>query len=196
MFTALDLVVLSAPQALAHGIGGHDDGVQGGHGGQGGRVSAAPRDGLALNVGREYDNCYIDMHEGLSHADFRRFNREFASGYAFTSLSGPRTLGDRRFQLTLISRPIAIDDSSDAWNDTWSHLDEEHWLGLVALPILQMRARVDHVTDVEAMFSFGMANWYIGGLGLRHHVVQQDDAKPVDVDFPSANWAGVSLILS
>lgn len=155
------LVALSSSRAVAH--------------------DGDPHAGIVLNVGYEYDNCYIDMNPGLGQGAFQQFNREFASGYAFTALSGPRTLESRRVQVGLTMRPIQIDESTDAWNETWTHPGEDHWLGPVELPILQGRVRVTPGTDLEAMFSMGLANWYIGGLGLRHAVLRRDAATPVDV---------------
>ncbi|MCB9779749.1 MAG: hypothetical protein H6742_14385 [Alphaproteobacteria bacterium] len=137
--------------------------------------------GIELHVGYAYDSCYIDLHDSLDDAAFRRFNREFASGYAFTSQSGPRTLGDDHVQLGLVVRSIGIDEASDAWNDTWTHPGEDHWLGPVDLPILQGRVRLTEQMDLEAMFSMGMANWYIGGVGLRHTLTQQGERMPVDL---------------
>lgn len=137
--------------------------------------------GIELNEGYAYNNCYIDMNDGLGDTAFRRFNREFTSGYAFTSLSGPRTLGDDHVQLALAIRPIAIDESSDAWNQTWTHPGEDHWLGPVELPILQGRVRLTEHTDLEAMFSLGLSNWFIGGLGVRQTLLHQDEEMPLDV---------------
>jgi hypothetical protein len=157
-FTAL----LFSTQALAHGDGdGHQT--------------------ATLHEGYEYDNCYIDLHEELGQDDFRQFNDEFTSGFAFTSLSGPETLHRGHVEFRVGYRPLDIDESSSAWNDTWSHPGDDHWLGPVKLPLLQVRVGITDRTDIEGMFSMGGANWAIGGLGMRHALLVQSSEMPVEL---------------
>jgi len=183
---ALTLVALVAPAtASAHG----------------GQADSHQQKQVELHEGYAYENCYVDLHEDLTQRDFRKFNAEFGSGFAFTSQSGPRTLGAKHVELGVVFRPTNIDDTTDAWNETWTHPGDDHFLGPVKLPILQLRVGLSKSTDLETMFSFGGSNWAIGGVGLRHALLVQGSGMPLDVSLREnvqvarggSEWTMVSL---
>ncbi len=169
MLLRLFLLLLGLTPLLAHA-----------HGDQ--QIDSSQRtDRPELHVAYDYDNCYIDLHPELTRRQMRQLVREFGSGYAFTSMSGPRTLGPRGVDVGVALRMTSIDDTDGAWNHSWTHPGEDHWLGPVRLPILQARVGLSERTDLEAMFSFGGSNWGIGGLGLRFAVLGVGGKVPVDV---------------
>lgn len=168
------------------------------HGEDAGEHTNDRPDGPVLHEGYAYDNCYIDLHPELTQEGFRQFNAEFGSGYAFTPFSGPGPLGAGHVQFGLALRKVSVDDSEPAWNDSWTHPGHDHWLGPVDLPILQARVGLSERTDVEAMFSLGMANWVIAGLGVRHQVLPAEERFDLAVrgSVQVAHAAGVWTLVS
>ncbi len=158
-------------------------------------------DGVILQEGTDYETCYIDFHSELTQKQYREFNSEWGSAYAFTPQSGPTVLGTGNVQFSGVLRSVAIDDGKDSWNNTWTHPTADHWLGPVQLPILSARVGLTPALDIETMFSFGNANWAIGGVGLRHTLLTQDDDMPLDLSLREhvqvtrggSAWANVSV---
>lgn len=89
---------------------------------------------VELHVNESYSNCYIDLHTNLTQAQFDRFSREAGEVVYYRSLTGlPLRKGQLEISMNQFNAPV--DQTSDAWNNTFSHPEHDHWLGdKIALP--------------------------------------------------------------
>jgi hypothetical protein len=104
-----------------------------------------------LHVDPRWKECSFHLDASLTQGAWRQFTQEAGLVVYFRPLSDARPMGRGKFELSLVQWQTGIDDSDDAWNDTFVHPDSSHWLfegdGL-AFPGLMVRAGVTSSTDV------------------------------------------------
>lgn len=155
-----------------------------------------------LHVGSDYDNCYFDLHPELSQGELHTFTAEAASVTRFQQLQAPAGLPGGDWSLSMAMSVTPIDDSKGAWNDTFSHPEDDHWLGDdVRFPRLVVRRGLTEHVQVGAWGTANPSSNY-GFAGLDAMIswsVGREGGLPVDVAVrPSATtmlgpdelWAG------
>ena len=140
------MAALSAPataQTAVFHVGGGDHS----HGG-----TANPD----LHVNLRWKECSFQLDASLTQAAWRQFTGEAAVVTYFRPLTGAKPMGAGNIEVSVLQWQTAIDDSEDAWNDTFVHPDSAHWLfegsGL-KFPGLTARAGISSRTDVGVYFT-------------------------------------------
>lgn len=107
--------------------------------------------GPTLHVNPRWKECSLQLDPSLTQSAWRQFTQEAGLVAYFRPLSDARPMGRGKFEVSVVQWKTGIDDSEAAWNDTFVHPDDEHWLfegdGL-EFPGLMLRAGVAGSTDV------------------------------------------------
>lgn len=172
MFTGIILV-----PAFASAHGGHAHTSAG----------AAPK----LHVGNEYDDCYFDLHPELTQHQFGVFAAEVNAIGRFMQLTAPQTLGTNGWSLSLAISATPMNDAKGAWNNTFSHPKDDHYLGdLRQIPRLIVHYGVMQHLDLGLWGTVNPASNF-GLVGIDAKIGVYDDVVgdvPVYVAFrPSAS---------
>lgn len=132
-------------------------------------VAFAPRvHAQILHTNHRWSECSIELHADLTEGAWRQFVSELGLVTYFRPLASAKPLGRKHFEIGLANWGTRIDDSDPAWNDTFSHPDEEHVLfegDALYIPGVIARAGVTDRVDVGAYFTKAVgANYgFIGG---------------------------------
>lgn len=123
---------------------------------------------IKLHISTEWEECAIQLDSTLTQEAWRRFTGEAALVAYFRPLTDARPMGTGRWEVSLLQWATAIDDASSAWNDTFVHPYDTHWLiegSRLAFPGVMVRAGVSDRTDVGAYFTKNLKSNYgfVGG---------------------------------
>ncbi|HYG03952.1 MAG TPA: hypothetical protein VD927_16015 [Chryseosolibacter sp.] len=122
-------VVSFAQDAILHGGHGHPQ----------------PGDdvGPKLHVNPRWRECSFQLDPGLTQGSWREFTKEAGLVVSFRPLTDAKPNGVHNFEISILQWSTAIDESKDAWNDTFVHPDSSHWLvGGPRLPIMGLTSRM------------------------------------------------------
>lgn len=136
-----------------------------------------------LHINPKWTQCSFQLDPSLTQAAWRQFTREAALVTYFRPVADARPMGAGNWELSLLQWDTGIDDSDEAWNNTFVHPDAEHWLfegnGL-KFPGLAARAGLTDRTDAGIYFTKSPgANYGFFGGQLQQNLVN-DAAR---------NWA-------
>ena len=107
-----------------------------------------------LHVNPSYRSCSIELDPSLTQSQFHKFTREAAQVFTFKLMSPAEPLGAKKFQVGIDYSSTRIDDADPAWNNTFSHPDEDHYLGdQITMPKLFARMGVSDRVDVGFYFT-------------------------------------------
>jgi hypothetical protein len=136
---------------------------------------------VVLHVDPSIKDCEVRFAPELTQSAFRRFAREFGSVSAFKQGAPPKTLGRWGVAVDVEQIFFRVDETSSAWNDTFTHPTADHWLGAdKAFPKLRLRLGVTDDVEVGAFFTKSPeANYGWLGLEGKYAVLQQDGDMPV-----------------
>ena len=130
---------------------------------------------VTLHINTRWDECAFQLDPALTPAAWRRFTEEAGLVAYQRPLADARPLGAGTVEVSLLQWATAIDDTDPAWNDTFVHPDETHWLkdgDRLPFPGLMVRAGVSDRTDLGAYFSKNPeSNYGFFGGQLQHAVV-------------------------
>ena len=140
---------------------------------------APPLFAQVLHVNDEWDNCAIVIDPSLSQESWHQFVSEVGLVTYFRPLASARPLGTKNFEFAVLGSGTRIDDADDAWNDTFSHPDPDHWLfegDALLIPGLMLRAGVTDKMDIGAYYTQNFsANYGIFGGQLQYNLM--DDSE-------------------
>jgi hypothetical protein len=144
--------------------------AQSGHGGH----------DVVLHVNPRWDECSFQLDPALTQQAWRQFTREAGLVTYFRPLADARPMGAGHVELSILQATTEIDDTDAAWNDTFVHPDETHWLhegsGL-PVPGLMARAGVTGRLDVGAYFTKNPnANYGIYGAQAQYNIARGRNA--------------------
>jgi hypothetical protein len=111
---------------------------------------------VTLHINTRWKECAFQLDPSLTKAAWRRFTEEAGLVAYLRPLADARPLGRGAVEVSLLQWATAIDDTDPAWNDTFVHPNETHWLkdgDRLAFPGVMVRAGVSDRTDVGAYFS-------------------------------------------
>jgi hypothetical protein len=102
-----------------------------------------------LHVNHDIKSCSIELDPSLTQSQFHKFTREAAQVFTFKLMSPAEPLGAKKFQVGLDYSITSINDADPAWNNTFSHPHDTHYLGdQLAFPKLFARVGVTDRVDV------------------------------------------------
>lgn len=139
---------------------------------------------VKLHVDPTWSQCSFQLDPGLTQAAWHQFTGEAGVVTYFRPLADAEPMGAGKFEVSLLQWRTGIDDTDDAWNDTFVHPDSTHWLfegsGL-AFPGLTLRAGIAERTDVGVYFTRSIgANYGFYGAQVQQHLVHDT----------GRNWSG------
>ena len=136
---------------------------------------------VELHVGDAFKTCYFDLHPTLTQEEFHDFAGAIGAILRFKQLASAETLGRLNVDVGIAYSYAAIDDADDIWNDTFTHPDDEHYLGTtIAFPRPQFRVGVTDQVDVGAWFSFNPQSNF-GLFGFESKIALLRGATPLDL---------------
>lgn len=142
-------------------------------------LSAPPLQGQHLHVNHDWDQCAIVIDPALTQSSWHQFVTEVGLVTHFRSLASARPLGPGRFEVALLNWGNRIDPADDAWNDTFSHPDDTHWLfegDALLIPGLMVRAGITDRIDVGAYFTKAVdSNYGFFGAQLQYGFVNDTE---------------------
>jgi hypothetical protein len=118
--------------------------------------AAAQHGHPTLHVNTRWDQCSFQLDPSLTQAAWRQFAREAGLVVYFRPLVDAKPMGKGKFEVSMLQWKTGINDEDSAWNDTFVHPYDTHWLfegsGL-SFPGLMVRAGMTNTTDVGVYFT-------------------------------------------
>jgi hypothetical protein len=157
--------------------------------------------GVKLHVNPKWKECSFQLDSSLTRKAWRQFTREAGLVTYFRPLTDARPMGVGNYELSILQWQTGIDESEDAWNNTFVHPDSNHWLTggePLAFPGLMFRTGVTSKIDVGAYWTKSPgANYGFYGGQVQYNLVNDLAKKyaasarlsfvslygPKDVDF-------------
>ncbi len=121
-----------------------------------------------LHVNPKWEECSIQIDPSLTQTAWHQFAKEAALVTYFRPLNSARPMGRGSYELSVLQWNTAINETHEAWNNTFVHPDTAHWLiGGHSLPFpgLTLRAGITKCVDGALYFTQNPAANYgfIGG---------------------------------
>lgn len=130
---------------------------------------------IKLHVSSRWDECAFQLDPALTQSAWRQFTEEAALVAYLRPLTDARPLGAGRVEFSLLQWGTAIDDADAAWNDTFVHPDEEHWLmdgDRLAFPGAMVRVGVSDRMDIGGYVTKNPnSNYGFVGGQIQHNIV-------------------------
>jgi len=137
-----------------------------------------------LHVDPQWEECAIRLDPALTQDAWRQFAEEGALVVYIRPLTDARPMGAGAVEVSVHNWATAIDDAEPAWNDTFVHPTEDHYLtegSTLGFPGLMVRAGVTDRMDVGAYVTKNPGSNYGFAGGLIQHDIVNDTAE---------GWAG------
>lgn len=132
-----------------------------------------------LHVSTRWEECSFQLDPSLTREAWTRFTREAGMVAYFRPLSDAKPLGKHNFEVALLQWGTAIDDASEAWNNTFVHPDTTHWLKegpRLAVPGLTGRVGITDDLDVGVYWTINpAANYGIAGAQVQYAFLNKPD---------------------
>ena len=108
---------------------------------------------VKLHVNPKWKECSFQLDPALTQQAWHEFTKEAGLVTYFRSLTDAKPMGVGNLEFSILKWQTAIDDTKDAWNDTFVHPDSTHWLkegDRLGIPGLTFRAGILNKTDIGA----------------------------------------------
>lgn len=143
---------------------------------------------VTLHLSDRWEECAIQLDPALTQEAWRQFVEEGGRLIYFRPLTGARPMGRGNWEISVLRWQTSIDDTDPAWNDTFVHPHETHWLyegsGL-AFPGLTARVGVSSRVDIGAYFSKNVqSNYGVAGAQVQYAFVRD----------PSSPWGAAARL--
>jgi hypothetical protein len=133
-----------------------------------------------LHVSTRWKECSFQIDPSLTQNAWHQFAKEAGMVTYFRSVTDARPMGKGRFEVSVLQWNTKIDESDEAWNNTFVHPTSEHWLiggSELPFPGLTIRAGVSKKIDVAAYWSERPgANYGVAGAQVQYNLIN-DTAK-------------------
>ncbi len=131
--------------------------------------------GPHLHVSNRWKECSFQLDPSLTQEAWHQFTEEAGLVTYFRPVTDARPMGKGRFEVSILQWNTKIDESEDAWNNTFVHPNSEHWLiGGEELPFpgLTVRAGVSRKIDVAGYWSKRPgANYGVAGAQIQYNLI-------------------------
>ena len=135
----------------------------------------AQQPNVTLHVNTKWKSCAIQLDPSLTQQAWHQFTQELGIVAYYRPLTDARPLGAKRFEVSVMQWQTRVDETSDAWNNTFVHPDSTHWLtegGPLAIPGLMFRAGVTDRIDVGGYFTKNIrSNYGLWGGQVQYAVI-------------------------
>lgn len=141
----------------------------------------AQHTGPTLHISNRWKECSIQLDPLLTQKAWRQFTGEAGMVTYFRPLADAAPLGKGAFELSMLQWKTGIDANDAAWNDTFVHPDDEHWLfegsGL-SFPGLTARVGATDRTDIGVYVTKNPnANYGFYGAQVQHNLLRDGQRK-------------------
>jgi hypothetical protein len=138
-------------------------------------LNSASAHDVKLHVNTKWKQCSFQIDPSLTQEAWHQFAQEAGLVTYFRSLTDAKPLGAGHFELSVLQWNTRIDETDDAWNNTFVHPDSEHWLiGGEELPIpgLSLRAGITRKIDAGIYWTVSPgANYGIAGAQFQYNLI-------------------------
>lgn len=138
---------------------------------------------VRLHVSPRWKSCAIQLDPSLTQEAWHRFTEEVGLVAYYRPLTDARPMGAMKFEISVLQWRTAIDETADAWNNTFVHPDSMHWLtdgGPLGIPGLMFRGGITERIDVGGYFTKNLqSNYGLWGGQVQYAVINQ----------PRSQWA-------
>jgi hypothetical protein len=128
-----------------------------------------------LHVNPKWKECSFQIDPSLTQDAWHQFTKEGGMVIYFRSLTDAQPLGAGHFEASLLQWNTKIDETQDAWNNTFVHPDSTHWLiggDELPFPGLSVRAGITNKLDAGIYWSERPgANYGIIGGQLQYNFI-------------------------
>ncbi|NOG47354.1 MAG: hypothetical protein HND50_19085 [Calditrichaeota bacterium] len=136
----------------------------------------------------KWDECSFKLDPNLTQKSWHQFTEEGGLVIYFRPLKDAKPMGAGNYEFSLMQVETSIDDTDDAWNDTFVHPDSNHWLyegdGLT-FPGLVFRAGITENFDAGLYWTINPnANYGYWGGQLQYNFINNIEK----------NWAASARI--
>lgn len=144
---------------------------------------ASAHGGPELHINPRWKECSFQLDPSLTQNAWHQFTQEAGSVIYFRPLIDAKPMGVRNFELSVLQWNTGIDETDNAWNDTFVHPDSVHWLiggPQLQFPGLTLRAGITRKIDAAIYWTVRPgANYGLMGAQVQYNIVN-DTVK---------NWA-------
>jgi hypothetical protein len=130
---------------------------------------------ITLHISTRWEECAFQLDPALTQEAWRQFTEEAALVAYLRPLTDARPLGVGRVEFSLLQWATAIDDSDAAWNDTFVHPYEDHWLmegSRLAFPGVMVRVGVSDRMDIGGYVTKNpKSNYGFVGGQVQHNII-------------------------
>ena len=130
---------------------------------------------LHTNTNDKWSQCSFVLDQSLTQETWHQFAKEVGNVVYYRPMTSAKPMGKGNFHIGITNMTTSIDDSDDAWNDTFSHPDSEHWLfegGGLAFPGLEARMGYNDKIDIGLYFTKNPgANYGFYGAQLQYNLI-------------------------
>jgi hypothetical protein len=145
------------------------------------RSYSQQHDHTHLHVGTKYKDCSFQIDSALTQNDWEQFTREAGLVAYYRPLVDAKPLGKWNFEFSILQWKTKIDDSDNAWNNTFVHPDSTHWLTegpRLTIPGLAGRVGITNKLDVGVYFSKNFqSNYGVWGAQVQYNLVNDTTKK-------------------
>lgn len=134
-----------------------------------------------LHTNPRWEECSIQIDPSLAQEEWRQFTKEAGLVTYFRPLTDAKPMGAWHVEVSILQWKTSIDDSEEAWNNTFVHPDSTHWLfegsGL-SFPGLTARVGITNKLDAGIYFTKNPgANYGFYGGQLQYSFLNNHEAK-------------------
>lgn len=126
-----------------------------------------------LNLTTEFAACSFQLDPSLTQDAWHKFTKEAGLVAYFRPMTGADLTGIKKIDISLFSQRTAIDENSEAWNNTFVHPDSAHWLidgPNLSIPGISIRTGISKKLDAGIMWTTSPgANYSIFGAQLQYN---------------------------
>ena len=130
---------------------------------------------VTLHVNPRWKECAIQLDPSLTQQAWRQFTEEVALVSYFRPLTDARPMGAGSVEISVLQWQTRIDETTNAWNDTFVHPDSLHWLtdgAPLPIPGLMLRAGITNRLDVGAYLTKNLqANYGLWGGQVQYNLI-------------------------
>jgi len=83
---------------------------------------------ITLHVNPTWKECSIQLDPSLTQDAWHQFTQEAGLVAYFRPLRDATSMGVGRYEFSILQWTTKLDDTQNAWNDTFVHPDSTHWL--------------------------------------------------------------------
>jgi len=143
-------------------------------------AAAQHRHDVTLHLSDRWEECAIQLDPALTQEAWHQFVEEGGQLVYFRPLTDARPMGRGNWEISVVRWQTGIDDTDPAWNDTFVHPHDTHWLyegsGL-AFPGLTARVGVSSRVDIGAYFSKNLrSNYGVAGAQVQYAFVRDPES--------------------